>query len=110
MPQKYFRPFFEAVYRHFLSHPAAWHVRAGSLVLSGLISGPLGRKPKGFHPLGWAGGPWALPDGKVRKIISLGASDYLLKPLRYDSVIKRLQGAAARILEWRKRSGEEIEP
>ena len=46
---------------------------------------------------------------KIRKIISLGVSGYLLKPLQYDSVAKRLQCAAARILERRERPGQEIE-
>ena len=46
---------------------------------------------------------------KIRKIISLGVAGYLLKPLQYDSVVKRLQCAAARILERRERPGQEIE-
>jgi len=40
-------------------------------------------------------------EDKVNQIISLGASDYLLKPLQYDRAIKRLIAAADRILQHR---------
>ena len=40
-------------------------------------------------------------EDKVSQIISLGASDYLLKPLQYNRAIKRLLDAAERILQYR---------
>lgn len=38
-------------------------------------------------------------EDKVRQIISLGASDYMLKPLQYDHAVKRLLAASERILQ-----------
>ncbi|MEZ5362393.1 MAG: response regulator [Bryobacterales bacterium] len=40
-------------------------------------------------------------EDKVRQVIELGVSDYLLKPLQYDWVIARLKRAADRIYERR---------
>lgn len=44
-------------------------------------------------------------EDKVRKVIELGVSDYLLKPLQYDWVIARLKHAAERIYERRLVAG-----
>lgn len=40
-------------------------------------------------------------EDKISQIISLGASDYLLKPLQYDRAVKRLMSSAERILQHR---------
>lgn len=44
---------------------------------------------------------------KVRQVIGLGVSDYLLKPLQYDWVVERLKRAAGRIYERRRLAGQE---
>ena len=44
---------------------------------------------------------------KIRKVISMGVSDYFLKPLQYDWVIQRLKAASDRIIERRERFSAE---
>lgn len=46
-------------------------------------------------------------EDKISQIISLGASDYLLKPLQYDRAVKRLMAAAERILQHRPKADHE---
>ena len=43
---------------------------------------------------------------EVRDAIRLGVSDYLLKPLQYDWVMRRVRAAANRVLERRKLQGD----
>ncbi len=46
-------------------------------------------------------------EDKIGQIIALGASDYLLKPLQYDRVVKRLMAAAERILQHRPNANQD---
>ena len=46
---------------------------------------------------------------KVRKVISMGVTDYFLKPLQYDWVIQRLKAASNRIVERRERFSVETD-
>ncbi|MCI0658969.1 MAG: response regulator, partial [Acidobacteria bacterium] len=46
-------------------------------------------------------------EAKVREVISLGVSDYLLKPLQHDRVIARLEAAFERIMERRQQKANQ---
>ena len=43
---------------------------------------------------------------KIRKVISMGVTDYFLKPLQYDWVIPRLRATSERIIQRRERLAE----
>jgi len=48
-------------------------------------------------------------EAKVREVISLGVSDFLLKPLQHDRVIARLEAAFARIMEKRRQKSSQVD-
>jgi two-component system chemotaxis response regulator CheY len=48
-------------------------------------------------------------EAKIRAVISLGVSDYLLKPLQHDHVIARLEAAFERIKEKRRQKSDQGE-
>jgi len=48
-------------------------------------------------------------EAKIREVISLGVSDYLLKPLQHDHVVARLEAAFERIKEKRRQKSDHSE-